>query len=383
LVPTDLNSVHPLSFSTWVAEDWTSLPIGVLPASKELEEKIILSLIKELTDYFQIELGKEPILDRLEVPAHDDGKPAVLMIGASHCTREANILSDRGYQVSICGKPGWRILSGNVNEMVRKVKEALENLNPNDIVVVQCLDNSSFMSSTEEGGDLPIRKYNDEYHVDGDLIYVGKEKQHQLFKVLLPVLKLLEGRKVIFVVPLVRYVVRACCEDPEHMTNGDEPGLEINLRRQIAESKRHYKDFLFCAGLRGFKMVDPNPFVPNNEIDEDEDRCWDNDPVHPATKGYEKIVDALEREMERFKTGGVKRGAEAQGGQAKRRRLADNRAGWVTSTSGPARRTDYGRARGGGGYVRGGLMRGGQDRGRPYRGRAGGSRPYRGRYPRY
>jgi len=208
--------------------------------------------------------------------------------------------------------------------MVRKVREWLENLMPNDITIVQCLDNSSFISSTEEGGDLPIRKFNNgDYHVDGDLSYVGKEKQHQLFKVIQPFLQLLEGQKVIFVIPQVRY---------------DDPGLELNLRQQLADSKINYKDFLFCAGLGGFRVGDANPLVPNNKIDKEDDRCWRDDPVDLTTTGYERIVEALEREMEALKGGGKKRGADPQGGQAKRPRLTDTRAGWVTSTSGPARR---------------------------------------------
>jgi len=87
LVPASLNSPHPQNFKPWVAEEWTTLPKGVLPATSEIEEKIVMSLISELSDYFQIELGKEPIFGCLDVSASEEGKPALLMISSSHSKR--------------------------------------------------------------------------------------------------------------------------------------------------------------------------------------------------------------------------------------------------------------------------------------------------------
>ena len=58
-----------------------------------------------------------------------------------------------------------------MDKMVDKVKEAMANLTPRDVVVVQFLDNTSYMALSEEGGDLPIRRYVDgEFHIEGDLI---------------------------------------------------------------------------------------------------------------------------------------------------------------------------------------------------------------------
>jgi len=169
------------------------------------------------------------------------------MIAASHGVRESNILADRGYRVTICGNPGWRALKGTVRGMAEKVRESLVDMKPNDVIIVQCLDNSSYMSRTEEGGDLPIRQYgNGKYHVDRELVYAGKEKQLHIFKTILPILKLLEGRRVIFMVPLVRYINLACCDNSEHLTNSEEPGFEERLRSEIAASRVNYKDYLFC-----------------------------------------------------------------------------------------------------------------------------------------
>jgi len=89
--------------------------------------------------------------------------------------------------------------------------------------------------------------------------------------------------------------------------------------------------------------------------------------VHPETAGYERVVDLLEKEMEKLLagTGGKKRPAAEEAGSVKKRpRAADNRAGWINGAYGVALRVD--------------LQPGGGARpfrGRPYRGR-----PFRGRW---
>jgi hypothetical protein len=263
-VPSSLSNDHISGFKTWVSEEWASLPNGVHPLTPEWEEKIVKSLICELNSFFDLELGKEPSCDRLATVGDSQQRPDILMISASHGIRVSNILADRGYSVTICGRPGWRALKGTVKEMAEKVEESLGNMRTSDIVVVQILDSSSYMARTEEGGDLPICQFaNGEFHVVGELVYAGKEKQLHLLKTILPILRLLENRRVIFMVPLLRYVVNACCADEEHLTNGGEPGFEERFRSELAESRKNYKDFLFCHGLRGFRVVDANYVLPN------------------------------------------------------------------------------------------------------------------------
>ena len=289
------------------------------------------------------------------------------MVGASHTYREGDILADRGYQVTLCGEPGWRAHSYSAGAMKENLAKALEDMSSRDVIVVQCLDNTSYMARTEEGGDLPIRQFfNGEYHVEGELILACKERQHVLFKSILPFLRLLEGRKVIFVVPIIRYVINSCCSDLEHVVNSEEPGFEEGMRAKLAECRKNFGDFLFCSGLRGFRVLDPNPVLPNNILDED-DPCWGTDPVHPEMAGYERIVDLFEKEIEKLLagTGGKKRPAADEAGNLRKKpRAVDNRAGWISGSSGVAVRLDV---------QQGGS--GGPFRGRPYRGR-----PFRGRW---
>jgi len=71
------------------------------------------------------------------------------------------------------------------------------------------------MARSEEGGDLPVVQYA----IVDDLVLVGKERLLMYFRNALPILRLLEGRNVIFLTPLPRYLYAGCCTSPKHALN--------------------------------------------------------------------------------------------------------------------------------------------------------------------
>jgi len=371
-VPVSLKLGQGQRAITWVSEGWTTLPNGVLPLSPNQEAGLVSTLTKELNGLYNLGLGTDPSTDRLVETPVCTGKPRVLMIGASHVEREALILADRGYDVTVCSKPGWRATQGAAAEMAEKVEEALLEHRACDVVVLQTLDNSLYMARTVEGGDLPIRRYPDGcFHVEGELVLAGKDRQFLVFNILKPVLQKLLGRNVVFVTPGPRYL-EGCCDEIEHASNRFDEGFEDGLRRCLAECRQNFKDFLFTSGYRGFRVIDPSPALPGNNDD-----IWDWDPVHPSTTGYENICDLFEGEFDKFSHGGTKkRPAETQlAPEAKKRKVEVPRPRWVSGDSNNAQREYTSGYRGSGGqppwFVRG-RGRGG------FRGRFAGG--WRGRY---
>jgi hypothetical protein len=339
---------------TWVSEGWTNLPNGVQPFLMEHESQTVCSLISELNGMFNLDLCKEPGFDRLTDSEPAAAKPRILMIGASHVVREGEILADRGYEVTLVSKPGWRATKGSVAEMVEKVKEALCNISPHDVVVVQLLDNTSYLARSDEGGDLPIRRYVDgAFHIEGDLILAGKDRQFMTFQNLEPLLRLLEGWSVFLLTPMPRFLREACCDELEHAPNRYSPGFEEGLRKNLADFRSNHKDFLFTKGFRGFKVIDPSPVLHNIT---GEFNIWGEDPVHSLMEGYEKVVDLLEKEIESKTTGRKRPASETAEGQVKMPRTEVPRASWIEGSSLTAKRNDVGgrRGRGGGGSYRGG-----------------------------
>jgi hypothetical protein len=183
--------------------------------------------------------------------------------------------------------------------MAEKVQEAFRGMCEDDIIVVHCSLFTAFMARTEEGGDLPIRNIAGEYHVEGDLVVASKERLYMFFKNCLPFLTLLAGRLVLFLTPLPRYMYTCCCTSPEHAAKRAEPGFEEDIKKTLAECRDHYKNFLFTSVLRGFVIRNPGLCVP--ELNEEGMCLWSDDPVHPTSVGYSRIVEMILSEAEQMR----------------------------------------------------------------------------------
>jgi hypothetical protein len=294
---------------SWTSGGWAS-PCGAQPAGIELEKSLIGALTSELNSLYNLGLGSETIHDRLEDGEQDPPTRRYLFIGGSHAIKEGNAMADRGHEVIICAVSGWRPNKTAVEEMAGKVEEALRELTVNDVIVVHMYDNIAYMARSEEGGDLPIRQYvNGEFHVEGELVIAGNDRLYMYFKNTLPLLRLLEGRKVVFLIPLPRYILAGCCNQEDHAPNRSEPGFEDAIRSGLCEVRGFFKDFLFSSNLRGFRLLNPGLCVP--AADEDGDPLWgDDDPVHPLYNGYERIVDTIEKEADSLRAGNKRPGDE-------------------------------------------------------------------------
>ena len=81
---------------------------------------------------------------------------------------------------------------------------------------------------------VPARKGNNgRYHVDGELAIAPKETLCTLFKMLLPIMELIKGRKRMVVLLMPRYVVASCCQDRDHIPNRVEAGFSRACRKGL------------------------------------------------------------------------------------------------------------------------------------------------------
>jgi hypothetical protein len=99
---------------------------------------------------------------------------------------------------------GWTIPSG-----VQPFTPEVESRIVQSIVrELNCLfDLDLDMARSEEGGDLPIRRYPDgRYHIEGDLVLTSKERLFMYFRNSLPIFKLLEKFRIFFLSQMPRYL---------------------------------------------------------------------------------------------------------------------------------------------------------------------------------
>jgi hypothetical protein len=317
---------------SWSSGGWAS-PCGVQPVGPDLEKSLIGALVNELNSLYNLGLGTETIHDRLESEDSSSPPRRYLFIGGSHTKKEGNAIADRGHEVIICAASGWRPNKTAVEEMVSKVEEALLEMTPNDVIVLHLYDNIAYMARSEEGGDLPIRQYvNGEFHVEGDLVIAGKDRLFMYFKNTLPLLRLLDGRKVVFLIPLPRYILAGCCGQKDHAPNRADPDFEDSIRAGLVEVRGFFKDFLFSNNLRSFKLLNPGLCVPSG--DPDGDPLWsEEDPVHPLYNGYERIINTIIREADSLRVGG-KRPGDDIAPAAKKPRVEIQRPRWIDQPTG-------------------------------------------------
>jgi hypothetical protein len=78
-----------------------------------------------------------------------------------------------GIDASMIASGGWKPTRENVDKLILDLRELLGSLPPGTPIVLFCLDNSCFLSATEEGGMVPISRCVPGYstfHVNGALV---------------------------------------------------------------------------------------------------------------------------------------------------------------------------------------------------------------------
>jgi hypothetical protein len=79
-------------------------------------------------------------------------------------------------------------------------------------------------------------------------------------------------------VPLPRYLTKACCEDSEHVPNRNEEGFLVSILSGLGRIKKCIRDFLFSNGVRNLNMVGPKSTDEALQVKLHD--LWQADPVH-------------------------------------------------------------------------------------------------------
>ena len=322
-----------LPVSLWSAQKkkWACgaavLPIGAEPACEKVEKEIVVTLIGELNTRMALNLDHE--VSFVRDPPIPKAKPDIyVVVGASHAARTAAALEAGGAEVVKLTQPGWRVTRPKAAEMAAKLREVLESVDPTCTVVFQIFDSNFYLARTEEGGLVPIcKRINGAYHVDGDLAFAPKELQFTIFGDAKPLLEAANGRSVVLVSPIPRYLLKSCCLDSSHAGNIREADYRSGLESAVIESRKFLKDFCFRHGLRNVRVVGPWPALRALG-----DSLW-LDPVHMKEQGYITVANMV-REV------ALEMAAKPEpGGQApmKRRRDEDHPpSGWDSRRPWPA-----------------------------------------------
>jgi hypothetical protein len=214
------------------------------------------------------------------------------------------------------------------------------------------LDESYFMASYEEVHTLPATKGPDgRYHIHGDLVLASREAHKKLFELMEPIWAATQGIKTLFIGPVVRYITKGCCDDPDHMPNRKAANFETKLRQVVAAAKTALKENLWSTGHNHCRVMDMVGKSPAE--------IWEDDPTIPKDVVFDSLVAAMlcaEVRIDLQK----KRLGEALASSAKKHRLDSTAESSVPKEGHNAKRPKENAKRGG---KTGGGRGGGRGRG--------------------
>jgi hypothetical protein len=156
---------------------------------------------------------------------------------------------------------GWKLSSENVDKMLPDLRELLSGggLPSTTPLIFFCLDKSSFLAASEEGGLILISKCvpeDDGYHVAGALVVAPERAMQYAIAQLRRAIAECGEFPVFLVTPWTRYVSQPCCRDAGHVTNFQDPEFLTDIRRDLNKQKIQLRKSLAPATvLDGVQLV--------------------------------------------------------------------------------------------------------------------------------
>jgi hypothetical protein len=219
---------------------------------------------------------------------------------------------------------GWKLSKENVDKILPDLRELLSGLPSNTPVIFFCLDNSSFLAASEEGGLVPISKCvpeDDGYHVVGSLVVAPEKAMQYAIAQLKRAIAECGDFPVFVVTPWTRFVSQPCCMEAGHVTNFQDPDFLADLLRDLNKQKFYLRKSLAPATvLDGIQLVCGD----SSSLERKEQTMragWANDLVHPNGHIYakmalnliEKIAPSTKRQSHLLQAVGNEHGAPATG----------------------------------------------------------------------
>jgi hypothetical protein len=189
-------------------------------------------LIKDLNENLLAGLDPNPNLSRSKVkpqmyPAVRSGSvERMVFVGGSNAKNLSQAASMLGIDSYMIATGGWKLTRENVDKLIPDLHELMSGLPVGTPIVLFCLDNSSFLAASEEGGMVPISKCvegDHGYHVKGALVVAPERSMQFATDQLKRVVDEFEEFDLFIVSPVTRYVGSPCCTSLDHVTNFSDP----------------------------------------------------------------------------------------------------------------------------------------------------------------
>jgi hypothetical protein len=227
-------------------------------------------------------------------------------------------------------------------------------------IVLFCLDNSSFLAATGEGGLVPISKCvkeDDGYHVNGALVVAPERSIQFSVEQLQRLIREFSEYVLYIITPVTRYVSMPCCDVQIHVTHFQERDFLSQIISDLTKLKFSQRKKLSPAVvLDGIEIV-CGTGCGKDRVEQTLRAGWASDPVHPNAHIYAKMALNI---LEKLSAGSDS--SRQPGVERKRKRSESSSSSVTSSVNNPAQAGVPASSRGNV-NLRGGASRG-QARGR-------------------
>jgi hypothetical protein len=273
---------------------------GMKPATPDRESEIILSLVNEVRAKLAINIDAAPAFDRkipeitdVRVPARSN--KVYLAVGGLHAEKLTEAMRRKGDVVDAVIIPGLKATAVGIKILEERMKEAISKRKP-DTIIIQFLDDNLYFGLMEDGSTAAATKGDDgTEHIVGRLVVGKKDSQELVFRRMEPLWEATKGFNTLVLIPIARYVAKACCDEAQHVMNRMEPDFAARLKRDLTEVSMGLKQYLHNTGRSQCQVMDPNVDLCQVETR----LVWGEDPIFPLPIGYDKIAFGVKQVEER------------------------------------------------------------------------------------
>jgi hypothetical protein len=183
---------------------------------------------------------------------------------------------------------GWKLTRDNVDKLIPDLHELLGSLPSGTPIVLFCLDNSSFLAATEEGGMVPISRCvpgDNTFHVNGALVVAPERALQHSVEQLKRIMDEFPDLELFIISPVTRFVSSPCCQNTSHVTSFGEPDYLSNLISDLTKLKFQLRKKLQPATIiDGIEMA-CGEGCGREKVEQTLRAGWALDPVHPTSHG--------------------------------------------------------------------------------------------------
>jgi hypothetical protein len=274
------------------------LPRSIGALSEDAELKIMCALMDEINDVMGFDLDTYPDLTRIH-KSFVGIRPAnrIIIIGASHTKRIAGSSAFKNHKVVDLSVPGWKPDTKNVEKLCAQLDQI--SLTASDTVVLDPLSNNAFCGTNSDGVPEPMFKdCSGKYHCPGSLSMITQHMSKKILAGLKQAVDKISDCKVVVMVPVMRYIVQKCCQDPTHIENFGTPSVKNDLINGVDS----LVDLLHGWGeaeLSNFTIMDIFDAIANREDlwgdgPYNGGPAWiPDDPVHLVPKLYDDVAERI------------------------------------------------------------------------------------------